>query len=193
MKQRQVIGCILVLITLLYLQGCVNAAVTGAQAVYDHHGIQQSFNDHYIKIRAYQTIYAKSNRYKDTHVSVATFNQVALLTGQTPSLEQKIEIERLVKKIPGVKEVYNRIEVAQPISSLISMSDSWITTKIKSRMMATGGVEPSQIKVVTENGTVYLMGIISPSQASVAVQIARTTTGVQSVVKIFAYLRISKT
>ena len=190
---RLVISCIFVLPILLSLQGCVNAAVTGAQAVYDHHGIQQSFNDNYIKIRAYQNIYAKSNRYKDVRVSVTTFNQVALLTGQVPNLAQKIEIERLVKRISGVKEIYNQIEVAQPISNLVSISDSWITTKIKSRMIATTGVEPSQIKVVTENGTVYLMGIIPPSEANIAVQIARTTSGVQNVVKIFAYLRVSKT
>lgn len=189
---KKVIRLWLLLIAISSLQGCVNAAVTSAQVVYDRHNLKKSLDDHYITMQSYQKIYNNTPRYKDTAVSATTLNRVVLLTGQVQQPEQRIEIEKLIKEIPNVKEVYNLTYVGQTPSALTQMSDTWITTKIKSQLIASEEVDPSQVKVVTENGIVYLMGIIPPSQAKEAVYIARTTEGVQSVVKIFSYLRVSK-
>jgi osmotically-inducible protein OsmY len=175
------------------LQGCMDAAVTGAQAVYSRHSIQSSLSDQYIMMKAERTIYVDTDRFQDTNVSVSSFNGVVLITGQVNSKAERVEIENIVKKIPGVKEIHNVVTLSNRSSALTRMSDTWITTKIKTKLIAMNDIDPSQIKVVTENGVVYLIGIVPPEQADIAVDLARTTEGVQSVVKVFSYLRISKT
>jgi len=174
------------------LQGCVNAAVTGAQVVYDRHNLTKTLNDHYITASIYRAIYTNTDRYKNTHVSIDTFNRIVLLTGQVKTSRQQAEITELAKKITTVREVYNLTTVSRSPSLLVQMSDAWITTKVKSQLVANDSVDPDQIKVVTESGTVYLMGILPPDQANVAIQIARSTAGVQKVIKVFSYLRESK-
>jgi len=174
------------------LQGCMNAAVTGAQAVYSRHGIQSTLNDHYIMMKAERAIYLDTTRFQDTNVCVSSFNGVVLIAGQVENNAQRVEIEAIVKKIPGVREVHDATTLSSPSSAMIRVSDAWITTKIKTKLIAMNDIDPSQIKVVTENGVVYLMGIVPPDQADIAVDLAKTTEGVQSVVKVFSYIHISK-
>src|SRR5688572_2964653 len=152
----------------IFLQGCMNAAVTSAQVVYDRHNLQKSLNDHYITMVAYKKIYNQTNRFKDTNVAFATFNGVLIMTGQVPTQQQRIEIEKIVRQIPDTDRVYNLTTLSQASSTLTEVSDSWITAKIKAKLIAMNDVDPSQIKVVTENGTVYLMGIVPPDQADTA-------------------------
>lgn len=173
-------------------QSCVNAAFTGAQAVYSRHSIQNSLSDQYIMMKAERSIYIDSNHFQNTNVSVSSFNGIVLISGQVETKAQKIEIENIVKKIPGVKEIHDVVTFSSPASPLTRVSDTWITTKVKTKLIAMNDIDPSQIKVVTENGVVYLMGIVPPEQADIAVDIARKTAGVQSVVKVFSYIRISK-
>ncbi len=170
-----------------------SAAVTGAQVVYDRHNLQKKISNHYAALQAYRSIYIDTDKYKDTNVSVSTFNNVMLITGQTPSPEQKFEIGRIVKNVSDDRDVYNFTEICSPVSHLTALSDSWITTKIKSQFIAANDIDPNLIKVITENGTVYLIGIVPPEQAEIAVKIASATSGVQNVVKVFSYSRITKT
>lgn len=176
------------------LQSCtpLGVATTGIQAVYDHHNLQKKFNDNCITMQAYNKIYRETNNYQDANISIATFNREVLLTGNITNNVQKKEIEQKIASIEGVEKVYNRISISPPTSTLIHVSDSWITAKIKSKLIAMQDIDPSQIKVVTENGTVYLMGIVPYEQADTAIELARSTDGVQNVVKIFSYLRICK-
>lgn len=184
---------ICLLLSAFLLQGCVNTAISGAQVAYNHNSLQNSYNDFHAALRSSQAIYLNSDRYKNTHVSVTCFNQVVLLTGQVSTMQEKSEIESIVRSVSKVDELYNFINVNSQPSMLTQMSDSWITTKIKSKLIAAKDVNPDAIKVITENGTVYLMGIVRPLEAKIAVHLASTTDGVQNVVKIFSYLRISKT
>jgi osmotically-inducible protein OsmY len=177
----------------LTLQGCVNAAITSASVVYDRKNIQRSLSDHNISIQAYRKIYKDTKKYKNTSVAISSFHRIVLMTGQIPDPAERTEIENIVKSIPDIEHVYNLTTISEPVSTLISMSDSWITTKIKTRLLAENDFDQDSVKVITENGTVYLMGILPPEQADIAVDVARTTVGVQNVVKIFSYLRISKT
>jgi len=179
---------------ILLLTGCMNAAVTGAQAVYNRHSLKTTLNDHYTNLRATQAIYLKSNQFDDTHVSVVCFNGVILLTGQVPSAAERFAIERAVRNVAqdNPVELHNQIAISSPSSALTRMSDSWITTKITAQLIASDDVDPSQIKVVTENGTVFLMGIVPHDQGDAAIEIARSTEGVQEVVKMFSWVHISK-
>ncbi len=174
------------------LAACVNAAVSGAQVVYNRHSIQKNIDDNYTTMQAYHAIDTYGNTFKETHITIATFNDSVLLAGQVINKEQKQEIERIIRKEVGDRTIYNYLEIANPSSALTRASDGWITAKIKSQLIAINEADPTQIKVVTENGIVYLMGIVQPKQAEIAVDVARETDGVQSVVKIFSYLRIYK-
>jgi len=194
MKKRvlsaHILCFILIALCTALLFGCASAALTGAGVVYDRHALQKKLDDNYTSMKAYNKIYMDTRRYQNTNISVATFNGAVLLTGQIPDPNHKKEVEHIVRQLAGARKIYNYIEIASPSSPLIHASDSWITTKIKAQFIANNDLDPSQIKVVTENGTVYLMGILPRNQAEIATQIARTTSGVQNVVKIFSYLVI---
>jgi osmotically-inducible protein OsmY len=175
----------------LSLQGCFFVgAAAGAAAVavvYDHRKVETILADQKISSKIADKINAVPALRSETHVSVTCFNQVVLLTGEATSPELRQQAENLARSVPNVKRIYNEITVKGPTSSLTRASDTWITTKIKTQMLATAGLKSSSIKVVTENGTVYLMGIVSRDQADTATDIARQVSGVQKVVKIFQY------
>lgn len=176
----------------LSLPACMNIATTGAQAVYNRHSIQKNLTDQYISMQAYQQLYEKTKQFKNTNISIATYNTEVLLAGQVPEAWQKDKAEAIVKNIPDVSEVYNLIAIASPSSTLTRISDAWLTAKVKAKLIASADVDATQIKVVTENGTVYLMGVLLPEQADAAVDIASNTEGVGKVVKIFSYVKIVK-
>lgn len=183
----------IILITMaLSLQGCifVVGAAAGAAAVtvvYDHRKIEKVIQDQTIVKQISDKIKAFPELNENGHVEVTCFNQIVLLTGETTTLELRKEAENLAASEPNVKRIYNEISIKGPSSSLTRTSDAWITAKIKTQMLATENLKSGSIKVVTENGNVYLMGIVSHSQASTAIDIARQVSGVQKVVKIFQY------
>ncbi len=180
------------LATVISLTSCMNMATTSAEAVYNHRSIQKNISDQYITMRAYRALDIDSPLFKNTNISVVTLNHEVLLTGQVPEAWQKPEATRVIKSIPGIVHLYNLLTVGPPTSRSVKLKDTWITAKIKSQFLTSNQVDASQIKVITEDGVVYLMGIIPPSEAIPAVDIARHTEGVRSVVKVFSYVRISK-
>lgn len=174
------------------LIACTNVAMTSASAVYNRHGIEKNVRDQYLTMQAFKSLKVKSDEFKNANISVATFHDEVLLAGQVPEAWQKEKADAIVKKIPGVLKTYNQLQVGSPSSSLTRVSDAWITAKIKTKMLASDDIDSSQIKVITENGNVYLMGTLLPEEADAAVEMARTTSGVRSVVKVFSYITISK-
>lgn len=173
------------------LQGCfVVGAAAGAAAiaaVYDHRTIAQRVDDTHQANKIAQKIHAVPALKNDCHIEVTTYDDIVLLTGQTPNPAWRAEAEEIAKRTPDVSRVYNALTIEGPTSSLTRTSDSWITTKIRSQMLATENLRSGNIKIVTENGVVYLMGYVSHNQADIAADIARDVTGVQKVVKVFQY------
>lgn len=179
----------LVIVALL-LQGCifvVGAAIGAAAAtgVYDHRQMSYTLRDMKTANQIVKRIRANPDMRDNCHIEVTVFNGVVLLSGQTPTDEWRQQAGEIAKSADNVDKVYNQLTVEGPTSSLTRTSDSWITTKIRSLMLANQDLKSSSIKVITENGTVYLMGMVSASQADIAVDIARQVSGVQRVVKIF--------
>lgn len=181
-----------ILFSALCLAACMNIATSGAQAIYNHHSIQKSVNDQLITMHASQQLKRHSDVFKNSNISVSTYDTEVLLAGQVPSIWQKIRAEQLVKAVPDVGPIHNVIQVEGPTSTLTRVSDTWITTKVKSKLIASNDVDATLVKVVTENGTVYLMGTLKPEQAEAATELASNTDGVQSVVKVFSYIHITK-
>lgn len=174
------------------LCSCTNVAMTGASAVYNRHGIEKNLHDHYLTMQAFKALKVKSDDFTNANIAIATFQGEMLLAGQVPHHWQKVKAYEIVKRIPGIHTVYNQLQIGSPSSSLTRMSDGWITSKIKAKLIASEDVDSSEVKVVTENGIVYLMGTLLPQEADIVVDIARTTSGVKGVVKIFSYIHISK-
>jgi osmotically-inducible protein OsmY len=172
------------------LSSCIPAAlVVGATAggavIYDKRSMSTIVQDRDSEQGATNVLSAAPELQKGTHISVATFHHILLLVGQTSTEEQRDIANRLVTNIKYVSRVYNQITVRKPISLAQRSSDAWITTKIKTEMLAKPGLQSTEIKVVTEDGVVYLMGILTPKQVEMAVDLTRRVDGVREVVKVF--------
>lgn len=176
----------------LLLPGCVfvagaAAGAAGVAVVYDHRKLSSILQDQQLATDISNRIDASSLLKKGGQVSVTCFNRIVLLTGEVSNSAIRHQAGRIAADTQDVKKVYNQITVRGLTSSLTHASDTWITAKIKTQMLATKDLESGTIKVVTENGSVYLMGIVTREQADMAVDIARRVSGVQRVVKIFSY------
>ena len=126
--------------------------------------------------------------YKDTNFEVTSFNGIALITGQVPSAKLIPLATNEVEKLRNVRKVHNELRVAGPTSMIARTNDSWLTTKVRSALGAAKDTDTSRIKVVTENGVVFMLGHLSRAEADNAVDIARQTKGVQKIVKLFEYM-----
>jgi osmotically-inducible protein OsmY len=172
------------------LSGCIPAAIVvgataGGAVIYDKRSMKTIAQDQESTERAGQLIKSSPELQTGTHIAISTFDHVMLLVGQTTTSEQRDIAYKLVSNVSNVSRVYNEITIQPPTSSWQRTHDAWITTKIRTEMLAKPGLHSTQIKVVTENGVVYLMGIMSPPQVDMAVNIARRVDGVQKVVKVF--------
>jgi osmotically-inducible protein OsmY len=120
-----------------------------------------------------------------SHVNVTSYNRAVLLTGEVPDERTRTEIDALVRGVPSVQGATNELVVAEPTSLGSRTSDSYITSKIKTRFLDAAKFSALHVKVVTEAGIVYLLGVVTPQESEDAVEIARTTGGVRKVVKMF--------
>lgn len=122
-----------------------------------------------------------------SRIVVTSYNGVILLAGQTPRSELKGIAEQAAKRVRGVNVVHNELQVTRPSSLLVRSNDSLLTSRIKTQMLADSSVPGSRIKVVTENGIVYLLGLVSRAEANSATALVQSVSGVQKIVKLFQY------
>ncbi|MBP7582271.1 MAG: BON domain-containing protein [Vogesella sp.] len=126
-----------------------------------------------------------SERFAGSHVNATSYNRAVLLTGEAESEAQKADIELMIRGIPNVRRVYNHLVVA-PVTTLAQRNnDTWLTTKVRARLLEGQGYPPNAIKVVTERGVVYLLGLVSDAEGEAASQVVAKTAGVRQVVTLF--------
>lgn len=188
MKQK----VIFILIALSTLSGCIPAAfVAGATAsgiiVADNRSMKTMAVDKETTLRAQGKI-GFDSELQSTHIVVASFNNIVLLAGQVQSPEQSQRAYDIVNQMPHVKRIYNEIVIGPITTHQQRVKDTWITTKVRTRMLAEKGLHSAQTKVVTENNVVYLMGLVTHSQGNLAATVASDVAGVQKVVTLFEYL-----
>ena len=169
------------------LAGCVGAAVVGAGAgalmVIDRRSSEVYIADQGLEMRASSRI---SEKYGDkVHVNVTSYNRMMLLTGEAPTAEIKADVEKIASTVPDGKSIANELAIAGPSSYGVRSNDSYITSKVKARFVDAGKFNANVVKVVTEAGVVFLLGIVTQAEADAAVEIARTTGGVLKVVRVF--------
>jgi len=172
------------------LQGCFPVVAvgvgTGVMMAQDRRTSGAYVEDQAIESKAFDQI---GKQFKnDAHISITSFNRNVLISGEVPNEAIKTEIGRLVAGIENVRSINNELTVSGNTSMTTRSSDSMITSEIKMRFMGDKRFNAEHVKVVTENGTVFLMGMVKRAEADAATEIARTTGGVQRVVKLFEYL-----
>ncbi len=182
------------LITCLILSGlltsCVGVVVVGAAGsmmVYDRRSLSMIEKDARI-FYVTNTKIRNIRAFRDSHISVTSYNQVILLTGQVTSVSLKADAEKIARDTPSVRRVYDEITVGEPITLAQRSKDTFISSQIRSKMLTEKGLESGSIRIITENANVYLMGIATHEQADLAVTVARHIQGVRKVVKIFQYI-----
>lgn len=179
----------------LYLlaTGCSSVLnATRDEPIADNRGtrtIGSTIDDSLIETKAAVNI-AKAHADLDqgSHIVVASYNGVVLLAGQTPRSDLKQMAEQAASSVQRVKRVHNELQVLQPSSALARSNDTWLTTKIKAQMLADNSVPGSRIKVITENGIVYLLGLVTRQEGNRATSLVQGVSGVQRIVKLFEYI-----
>jgi osmotically-inducible protein OsmY len=133
---------------------------------------------------------AKANTDLDqnSHIVVSSYNGVVLLAGQTPRADLKAMAEQAAAQVQRVKTVHNELQVIEPSSLLARNNDAWLTTKIKTQMLTDASIPGSRIKVITENGIVYLLGLVTQQEGAQATSLVQSVSGVQKIVKLFEYI-----
>ena len=168
--------------------GCVplvvGAAVGGTALVAtDRRSVGAQTDDEAIELKYAQS---RSNRYGDAvHVKVTSYNGIVLLTGEAPDAATKAALVEMARTTDRVRRVHDEIAVRAPTPLSERTNDTFITSKVKARFVEQNRFSATHVKVVTERGVVYLMGLVRPEEADAAAQIAASTSGVARVVKLF--------
>lgn len=169
------------------LSGCFGAAAVGVGAgalvFADRRSTETQVTDEGIELRAGNRISEKYG--SNTHVNITSYNRTVLLTGEVPNAATKADVEKIVSEVPNVKAISNELQIAAASTLTARSNDTYITSKVKARFVDANSFAANHVKVVTEAGVVYLMGMVSQKEANAAVEIARTTGGVQKVVRVF--------
>jgi osmotically-inducible protein OsmY len=177
------------LLLVAFLPGCaavvIGGAATGVAVSEDRRTVGTMTEDQGIEVKAGDRI---SSRFKDVHVNVTSYNRRVLLTGEAPDAAAKSEIEKIARAVEQVRGVINEIAITGNSSLTARSNDSFITSKVKGRFVDAQKFNPFHVKVVTEAGVAYLLGIVTHKEADAAASIASTTDGVQKVVRVFDYL-----
>jgi osmotically-inducible protein OsmY len=181
-------GLILVLAgTVPLLQGCfpVVAAgiVTTALSVSDRRTTGAQVEDQSIELKASSRLRERFGH--RVSVSTVSFNRRVLIYGQAPDATTKQEIGRIVAAVPNVRDIVNEVELSGSSGLGTASSDSVVTTKVKASLLDAQDIHANAIKVVTERGVVYLMGLVTEREADRAAQVAASVSGVVRVIKVF--------
>ena len=179
---------LIVLGTVVLLQGCAAAVVAGTAsavtAANDRRTIGSQIDDNNIEIKASIALSEVERLEKFANISAVSVNGIVLLVGQVSNEEMRNEAQRTIE---GVK-IHNQIRIGSNIGITTQTHDSWLTSKVKAQLLTAKDISSNNIKVVTENAEVFLMGLVSDSESTQAVNIARNVSGVERVIKVFEYM-----
>ena len=176
----------------LLVSGCgvivvTTATVLAIDVARDRRGASVYWDDNKTEIRLGNLI-GKQKQIQNEHVNITVYNGVALLTGEVPDQRDIDDIIDLVKADEGTSQVINRLELAGKTNMNSRANDGWLTTKVKTAIAGSDFSDSTRVKVVTERANVYLMGLVKPAEAQIAVDATRGVTGVVRVIKVFEYI-----
>jgi osmotically-inducible protein OsmY len=192
--QKQLATTLTIITILLTLQGCVAAVVGGAAAtatiVHDRRTTGVMVEDQSIELKAYDLL-SKDPKFKEqSSIHVTSYNMVVLLTGQAANDTVRRQAEQIVSGVARVRRVVNEIEIGSTASIGEISHDATLTSEVKVRLagIKISDFDPLRVKVVTERGTVFLMGLITKPEGDAVTDVVRHISGVRRVVRVFEYI-----
>lgn len=172
--------------------GCAPVMIAGgataAVASSERRTLGAFVDDESIEIKARKALNDDPRFGDDIHVNITSMNGVVLLTGEATTAELRDAVVAQVRPIPGIRRIVAEIRVTEPAAFASSTHDAWITGMVKAKLLNTQNVKSNQIKVVTEDSVVYLMGLVSKQEGDAAAEATRTVGGITRVVKLFEYI-----
>lgn len=190
-RRFQLLG-LLILGGSLALVGCApllvgGAAVGAASTIHDRRPASVILDDHQIELTAMSALLRDAKVRDGGRVSATSYNRTVLLTGQVRTPEIRQQATSLISRQPKVRRVVDELTIGRPISLTRQSEDTYVTAKVKTALLDIDlpGFDPTRVKIVTENGTVYLMGLLTHREADAATDKARYVAGVDRVVKLF--------
>jgi osmotically-inducible protein OsmY len=184
---KKVIYMALLGVTLAQLHGCADLSPGGEATTVDRRTTVVYLSDQEIELRAMSQLH-ESFPQGNISISPTSYNRQLLLTGEVPDEATRARAAEVVRSIPDVRTVFNETVVSGVTSLTSDSNDVAITTQVKTRMLQDDRVPAIKVKVVTEAGVVYLMGLVTRPEGEAAASVARTTGGVTKVVKLFEYI-----
>ena len=172
------------------LSGCAAVVLGGALGggvllAEDRRTVGTVTEDQGIEVKASSRI---GDVVQGAHINITSFNRQVLLTGEVPNAAARDNAERVTRAIENVRGVYNELQVGANTALSVRTNDAFLTSKVKARFVDGGNFSPVHVKVTTENGVTHLMGLVKRAEADAATEVARTTGGVQKVVRLFEYI-----
>ena len=163
-------------------------AVSGAMMANDERSVKTQLDDTNTDFKITSALLEHEDLKKQTNITGVSVNGNVLMIGQAPNSMLRDKAVKVVQDLKLGGKIHNQIRIGNPTSFTTRSNDTWVTTKVKGRMLNEKELDVTRIKVITENGEVFLLGLIHRSQAELAVDIARHTAGVRKVVKVFEYI-----
>ena len=173
----------------IVLSGCApivaGGAATGAAVTNDRRTTGTVIEDQSIETKAYDFLKADGALAEQTHINVTSYNQRVLLTGEAPTEELRKRAVEYVSRIAKVRHVHDEIRIASPSTAAMRANDTLVTAKVKAKLVSIKDISALDVKVVTEAGVVYLMGLLDKPTGDAVAEAIATVGGISKVVKLF--------
>ncbi|EWG98675.1 BON domain-containing protein [Halomonas sp. BC04] len=176
----------------LILAGCTTVTgVTNPGTIDENYGkrtLGAQVEDESIETKIAHNLRRGDARLGDARINVDSYNAIVLLTGQVPSDELKQKATEIAREVRNVRDVHNELSVAANLPASQRMSDTWINTRIRTSLATDETIDTSRLRFITENASVYVMGIVTRAEADRIVNAISRIGGVQRIVKVFDYI-----
>jgi len=188
---------LLLLLLINFLMGACSSVATNGEEITEQSLLQDRRTrdailiDKEIETEAYSELNSDNDLLSQSHFTISAYNGAVLLTGETPNEELEKKIISTVQAIPNVKLVHNNLIIADPSDSSSRANDLFITDSVKkalNQIRTIPDFDPSMVKVITENGTVYLMGLVHRDEGTVVINVTRLQPGIKQIITVFEYI-----
>ena len=185
-----------VLLNCLQINACSTAAkdreeITGQSLLQDRRTRKAILIDKDIEAKAYSELNSDDDLLNQCHLTITVYNGAALVTGETPNEELRKKIISIVQVIPNVRLIHDNLIIARPTDSSSRTNDKLITDTVKialNQMRTLPDFDPSMVKVITESGTVYLMGLVHRDEGAVVINVTKLQPGIKQIITVFEYI-----
>lgn len=188
-KMAKIAGLLMLLSA---LNGCAVATVVvvtaGATMIADRRSFSKQIDDQSIEFIAHNELNKQQALTKNTNIHVVSMNGIVLIVGQAPNNYLRDLAVKTIQDVPNIVTIYNQIRISSNTGLTTKTTDTWLTSKVKSALLANADINAADFKVVTENSEVFLLGLVTKEEANIAVEITRNINGVSRVFKAFEYI-----